>query len=121
MSGLDFRDGVNIVTNASNMYSTDLFTDKAVEIIERHAKYKRKPQKDDPNVDEVEPLFLEIAHQAVHSGNSISPLEAPAEYVNRVSHIQPYERRMFAAMMTALDDSVARVVSALRGQDLLKV
>ena len=40
MSGLDFRDGMRVVRNATNLYSTDLFTDKAVEIIEKHAKYK---------------------------------------------------------------------------------
>ena len=37
-----------------------------------------------------------MAHQAVHSGVGGAPLEAPQEYIDRFSHIQDKNRRIFA-------------------------
>ena len=44
----------------------------------------------------LQPLFLYLAHQAVHAGNGKQPLEAPPEYVNRFPYIENMKRRTFA-------------------------
>jgi len=44
----------------------------------------------------LQPLFLYLPHQAVHSGHLTSPLEAPEKYVRRVSHIRTKTRQLYA-------------------------
>lgn len=63
-------------------YSTDLFTDEAVNIISHH--------------NTSQPLFLYLAHLAVHSGNPYAPLQAPADIVEKFSYIDDENRRKFA-------------------------
>lgn len=110
MWGLDFRDNMDVVDNMTLMYSTDVFTSKAVDIIKQHSSRNKG-----------KPLFLEVAHQAVHSGNFLAPLEAPQKYIDAVAHITPYARRMLAAMTVGLDHSVGSIVAALHDADMLKV
>ena len=76
------------------MYSTDLFTDLAVNIIQSH-----EPSK---------PLYLYLPHQAVHSANAIQPLQAPENLIKKFDNIEDERRRIYAAMVTALDDSVGK-------------
>ena len=45
-----------------------------------------------------QPLFLTVTFNAVHVGNSYNPLEAPYEYVRRMSHIADPNRRKYAGM-----------------------
>ena len=80
-------------------YSTDLFTEKAVDIIQKH----------DPS----QPLFLYLPYQAVHSANYIQPLQAPPDEIKKFSHIQDENRRIFAAMMSSLDNGVGKVRPSL--------
>lgn len=63
-------------------YSTDLFTSEAVKLIKAHNGSK--------------PMFLYLAHAAVHSGNPYNPLPAPDETVAKFSHIRNYSRRRYA-------------------------
>ena len=77
------------------MYSTELYTTVAVNIIQSH----------DPS----KPLYLYLPHQAVHSANSIQPLQAPEKLINKFKNIEDERRRIYAAMVTALDDSVGKV------------
>ena len=70
--------------------------------------------------DEDQPLFLYLAHLAVHSANTYSPLQAPKEIIAKFSHIQDPNRRIFAAMLYKLDESVGKVVAALKAKDMLK-
>lgn len=45
----------------------------------------------------LQPLFLVLAHQAVHAGNQPEPLEVPESYVERYTNkIKDVKRRMFA-------------------------
>ena len=76
-------------------YSTELFTEKAVDIIQTH----------DPS----KPLFLYLPFQAVHSANFIQPLQAPPNLVKKFSHIEDENRRIFAAMVSSLDQGVGKV------------
>ncbi|XP_060557801.1 arylsulfatase B-like isoform X1 [Ruditapes philippinarum] len=104
--GLDWRRNLDLIRNETEMYSTDLFTAEAVNIIKKH--------------DTKEPLFLYLPHQAVHSGNTGGdPLQAPQHYVDRFLHIKNYHRRLFAGMVAALDDSVGAVVKTLESRGMM--
>ena len=76
-------------------YSTDLFTDLAVDIIQSHESSK--------------PLYLYLPYQAVHSANRIQPLQAPGDLIKKFKNIEDERRRIYAAMVTALDNSVGKV------------
>ncbi|XP_052803312.1 arylsulfatase B-like isoform X1 [Mya arenaria] len=103
--GLDWRRNLDLLRNETNLYSTDLFTAEAVNIIRNH--------------NTSEPLYLYLPHQAVHSGNTGGdPLQAPQHYVDRFPHINNYHRRLFAGMVAALDDSVGAVVKTLKDQGM---
>lgn len=74
-------------------YLTDAFAREAVSFIERH--------RDDP-------FFLYVAFNAPHT-----PIEATEEYVERFSHIADPHRRIYAAMVSSLDDAVGRILDKL--------
>ena len=76
-------------------YSTELFAEVAVDVIQKH----------DPS----QPLFLYLPYQAVHSANSIQPLQAPPEEIEKFKNIQDENRRVFAAMVSSLDQAVGKV------------
>jgi arylsulfatase A-like enzyme len=75
-------------------YLTDHFGDEAAAFVERHAG---------------EPWFLYLAFNAPHS-----PVQATPEYLARVAGITNETRRTYAAMVTALDDNIGRVLTKLR-------
>lgn len=79
-------------------YLTDGFGDEAVDFVNRHAK---------------EPFFLYLAFNAPHA-----PMQAPAHYLERFANIPDEGRRIYAAMTAAMDDSVGRVMAALRTHGL---
>ncbi|XP_060068036.1 arylsulfatase I-like isoform X1 [Ylistrum balloti] len=104
--GYDFRRNESLDYSAIGQYSTTVFTNRAVDIINQH--------------NSEEPLFLYLPYQAVHSGNlpSGNNLQAPSSYINRHPHIQNKERKNFAGMVAALDDGVDSVVQALKKNGL---
>ncbi|MES2789481.1 MAG: sulfatase [Planctomycetota bacterium] len=55
------------------------------------------------------PWFVYLPFNAQHN-----PLEAPKAYLDRFSHISDKKRRTFAAMMSAMDDSVGRILDKVR-------
>jgi len=61
-------------------------------------------QQQDPS----KPFFLYFASLAPHA-----PYQAPQEYLGRYSSIKDEKRRAYAAMITALDDQVGRIVGEL--------
>lgn len=63
-------------------YITDLFTDEAVKLIERH--------------DQDVPLYLQLAHCAPHSGPDEDPLQVPDEGVLQFWYIKDKRRRAYA-------------------------
>ncbi|MCP4782681.1 MAG: sulfatase-like hydrolase/transferase [Fuerstiella sp.] len=79
-------------------YLTDALTREAVDFIDRH---------DD------KPFFLYLAYNAVHS-----PLQGADAYMKKFSHIEDIHRRIFAAMLSNLDDSVGAVMKQLRDSGL---
>lgn len=79
-------------------YLTNAFTREAVDFIDRH---------DD------KPFFLYLAYNAVHS-----PLQGADAYMRKFSHIEDIHRRIFAAMLANMDDSVGAVLKQLRKSGL---
>ncbi|TWT81341.1 Arylsulfatase [Planctomycetes bacterium CA13] len=79
-------------------YLTDALTREAVDFIDRH---------DD------KPFFLYLAYNAVHS-----PLQGADAYMEKFSHIEDIHRRIFAAMLANMDDSVGAVMTQLRKSGL---
>jgi arylsulfatase A-like enzyme len=74
-------------------YLTEAFTREAVSFIERHQN---------------EPFFLYVAYNAPHT-----PLQVTDEYYRRFPEIADEGRRVYAAMVSALDDGVGAITSAL--------
>ncbi|CAG9762811.1 unnamed protein product [Ceutorhynchus assimilis] len=103
--GLDMRVNMSIGYQLHGQYSTDLFTEESVNIINQHDKNR--------------PLFLYLAHAAVHSANPYNPLPAPDEEVAKFP-IDDYKRQRFAGVLSKLDESVGRVVAALKHNDMLE-
>ena len=79
-------------------YLTDIFAERAVDFIERHAD---------------ERFFLMVTPNAPHT-----PIQATEEYVSRFPHIEGEGARIFAAMVASVDDMVGDIVSTLRKHDL---
>ena len=77
---------------------TDVFAEKAVDFIRRH--------KD-------ERFFLMLTPNAPHT-----PLQATAEHAERYEHIEQDSRRIYSAMVSAVDDYVGDVVAELKTHGL---
>lgn len=73
---------------------TAAFTREACDFITRHR---------------AQPFFLYLAYNAVHS-----PLQADNSYLEKFRHIPDIHRRIFAALLSQLDDSVGAVLTRLR-------
>jgi arylsulfatase A-like enzyme len=75
-------------------YTTTLLGDDAVRYIETH--------------DGSKPFYLYLTFNAPHT-----PYQAPQEVIDRFAHIEDPTRRIYAAMITVLDENIGRVVDAL--------
>ena len=58
-------------------------------------------------------MFLYLSFQAPHS-----PLQAPQEYIDMYSDIEDDDRKVFSAMMTAMDDAIGTVVTSLKDKGI---
>jgi arylsulfatase A-like enzyme len=84
------RDGKPVVESD---YLTDAFSREASAFVRRHDK---------------DPFFLYVAYNAPHT-----PLQAPKEYLERVASIEDPTRRSYAAMITAMDDGIGRLLATI--------
>ncbi|XP_076836368.1 arylsulfatase B [Brachyhypopomus gauderio] len=96
---LDLREGEEVASGYSGSYSTELFTHRAASIIQQHKANK--------------PLFLYVALQAVHS-----PLEVPQRYIAPYVSIKDKHRRVYAGMVSAMDEAVGNISRALQDAGL---
>ncbi|MBX3358724.1 MAG: arylsulfatase [Phycisphaeraceae bacterium] len=80
-------------------YSTTLIGDDAVRHISEH--------------DPATPLYLYLTFNAPHS-----PYQAPQEYIDRFPDIKEPTRRIYAGMVSAMDDQIGRVVAALEAKGM---
>ncbi len=79
-------------------YLTDAFTREAVSFVQRNAD---------------KPFFLYVPYNAVHS-----PMQATNDYMKRFAHIEDVQRRIFAAMLSNMDDGVGSILRALEREGL---
>lgn len=83
---------------ANGEYLTHRITRKSVDFIKNH--------KD-------EPFMLYVAYNAPHY-----PMHAPQEYLDRFAHL-PWDRRVMAAMISAVDDGVGEICAELKNQGIM--
>jgi len=86
-------DDVRPVTDDS-FYTTDAYAERSLDWIEKN---KGKPK------------FLYLPFNAQHA-----PLEAPKKYLDRFPNITDEKRKLFAAMMSGMDDAIGRVMGKIR-------
>lgn len=79
-------------------YLTDEFSNEAVDFV---ARYKD------------EPFFLFLSYNAPHT-----PLEATEKYLSRFPDIADEDRKTYAAMVSAIDDGVGRLLDTLQALNL---
>ncbi|MBA62497.1 MAG: N-acetylgalactosamine-4-sulfatase [Planctomycetaceae bacterium] len=79
-------------------YLTDAFTREAVDFINRTSD---------------RPFFLYVAYNAVHS-----PLQGANRYMKKFQNIDDIHRRIFAAMLSNLDNSVGQIIEAVEDNGL---
>lgn len=79
-------------------YLTDRLTRHATDFIDRHSQ---------------EPFFLYVAYNAPHT-----PLQADRKYADRFRELQDEPNRLYAGMVSALDDGIGRVLDKLSTEGL---
>ncbi len=79
---------------AGDFYTTDAYADRAVDWLEK--------SKDSP-------WLLYVPFNAQHA-----PLQAPEKYLARFPDVADSKRRIFSAMMSAMDDAVGRIMGKVR-------
>ena len=88
-----------VISHASpalnGVYSADIYAGEAERLIRAHPTESG--------------LYIYLAMQNVHT-----PMVVPQEYEARYPHVPPGERRTLCGMVSALDDAIGRVVSALK-------
>ncbi len=90
---LDWHRGFE--SNADEGYSTDLIADEAVRFIEQHAA--------------AGPFFLYVPFNAPHT-----PLQVPDQWLEPFSAVEDERRRVYMAMVAAMDAAIGRILEALR-------
>ena len=99
--GFDFFNQTEPAWQFSGQYSTNIFTDRAIDIIDTYSGGDRRP------------FFMYLAYQNVHW-----PLEVPSHYENKFKHIHDTERRVIAGMVTILDEGIKNVTDALKRNEI---
>lgn len=79
-------------------YLTDYWTDESIKVIEANKN---------------RPFFLYLAHWGPHT-----PLQATREDYEAVGDIKPHRKRVYAAMIRAVDRSVGRIMDTLEAQGI---
>ncbi|CAD1471204.1 unnamed protein product, partial [Heterotrigona itama] len=101
----DVPGSISVMYN--NEYMTDLMTERAVDIISDHDRSK--------------PLYLQLSHLAAHASDAKAVMEVRDEGETNATlgYIDDFNRRKFAGVVTAMDESVGKVVQALKAANML--
>lgn len=83
-----------------NEYLTDALSREAVTFVEKN---------------KTNPFFLYLAYNAPHT-----PLQATEKYLKRFNHIQDKNRKTYAAMVSAVDDGVGKLLNKLEALNIEK-
>jgi len=100
--GADLRSNETAAANYSGHYSTHLFTQKAIDVIQIHSSKQ-----------DAKPFFLYLAYQAVHA-----PLEVPETYAKPYAFVKDTQRGMYAGKTSCMDEGVLNVTTALENSGL---
>ena len=109
--GYDFRDQDELDVSALGTYSTKLFADRAVKIIDDHVETHCN---DYSIIGACYPMFMFLPFQSVHY-----PIEVPKEYSDLYPNIKKESRRIYSGMVSAMDDAIGTVVDKLNSTALL--
>jgi len=82
-------------------YATDLLGKESARLIVEH--------------DTSKPLFLYVPFNAVHS-----PFQAPQSYIDKYRKIKSNKRRIYTAMIAAMDDAIGQIVAALEKRQMAR-
>lgn len=94
----------HLFRNREPIQETEYLTDRLAEEVVSFIEHNRNA-----------PFFLYAPFNAPHS-----PLQATDQYLERVAHIEDPTRRIYAAMVVALDDAVGSIMRALEEHGLLE-
>jgi len=78
----------------ASFYTTDAYCERSLDWLEKN---------------KTKPWFLYLPFNAQHV-----PLQAPQKYLDRFSDVKDEKRRLFAAILSAMDDAVGRVLEKVR-------
>lgn len=98
--GYDWRRNLDIDWSAKNKYSTHLLVDEVEKIIINNVKGN--------------PLYMYLSFQSVHD-----PLEVPDEYLKKYDFITDKKRKIYAGMVSCLDEAIKNVSLIFKKYDLL--
>ncbi|XP_072023793.1 arylsulfatase B-like [Amphiura filiformis] len=98
-SGYDFYVNERIAYEYKNQYSTHIFARRTKHIIEQHNTTK--------------PLFIFLSLQAVHS-----PFSVPERYIHKNKHLKDPVRRIYAGMVTCMDEAIGNITQALKNNGM---
>lgn len=107
-TGLDIRNQLTMDYSKIGTFAPDSFTNVAVDLITNH--------------NNSVPLFLYFSHLTPHAAHKSGPLPTPPFYDQSdqsFSYIKDENRRKYAALISNLDDSVGKVVEALKKNNML--
>ncbi|XP_033642366.1 arylsulfatase B-like [Asterias rubens] len=92
--GYDLRDQEAPAYQDKGNYSTFLFAERAQRILESH--------------DPKKPFFMYLPFQAVHG-----PLQVPEQYLQQYKDIKDKKRRVYAGMVTCMDEAIGNITQRL--------
>ncbi|CAL4075723.1 unnamed protein product, partial [Meganyctiphanes norvegica] len=96
MHGYDFRDQEKVDLGANGTYSEELFTQRALEVINSQEEKNQ-------------PMFLYLPYQNVHG-----PFQVPNKFYNMYPNVEDNNTRIGMGMVSAMDMSVGLIVDALK-------
>ena len=99
LNGYDFWRDEKLERDVVGKYTTNLFAREAERIIQEH--------------DPQNPLFLFLSFQAPHS-----PLQVPERFLKQYKNIKDQNRRVYAAMVSCMDEAVGNVTRVLKKRGL---
>jgi arylsulfatase A-like enzyme len=123
-----FDEFFGFLTGGHRYFPEDWVLDDISGVNSQYAAYNTKLLKNDSRVDEKEyltdalsreavdfvarnahnPFFLYLAYNAPHT-----PLQATEKYLNRFNHISDKKRKIYAAMVSSVDDGVGKLLDKL--------
>ncbi|XP_020899733.1 arylsulfatase J isoform X1 [Exaiptasia diaphana] len=92
---LDMRRGKEPTWSYTGKHSTDVFTQEAIDIVNRH--------------DQQKPLYLLLSYTAPHT-----PLQAPQTDIDKYKSVVDMNRRIYLAMIDGVDQGVGKLVDACK-------